>query len=98
MEKKNNEESLRGTLRIMKERFKSRLDENVFDGNLNENIFHGLKLINSASLYDNYKNFCDACFCNETQVGKFNKKYYNLYEKISINLLFFSVKKGILNT
>lgn len=58
-------ESWRTMLRVMNERFKSRLDENVFEGVRDEKIYHRLKLTAATTLH---KAFTDMCFCDETQV------------------------------
>ncbi|KAJ8681325.1 hypothetical protein QAD02_017112 [Eretmocerus hayati] len=58
------EEHWRATLRVMNERFKSRLDENVFEGVREEIIHHGLRHSITTTVH---KTFTDLCFCNETQ-------------------------------
>ncbi|XP_011493883.1 PREDICTED: uncharacterized protein LOC105359101 [Ceratosolen solmsi marchali] len=52
------------TLRVMNERFKSRLDEKYFEGVRDEKIYHGLK-VTSSTILD--KVFTNICFCTKTQ-------------------------------
>ncbi|XP_031778736.1 uncharacterized protein LOC103316385 isoform X2 [Nasonia vitripennis] len=54
----------RAKLRVMNERFKSRLDENVFEGVREPEIHHGLRPAASTLLHGV---FTDMCFCDETQ-------------------------------
>ncbi|OXU29100.1 hypothetical protein TSAR_004267 [Trichomalopsis sarcophagae] len=54
----------RAKLRVMNERFKSRLDENVFEGVREPEIHHGLRAAASTLLHGV---FTDMCFCDETQ-------------------------------
>ena len=62
---RDEEESRRTRLRVMNERFESRLDETVFEGVRDEAIYHGMKFASATALQ---KPFADICFCDETQV------------------------------
>ncbi|XP_046601980.1 uncharacterized protein LOC124295588 [Neodiprion lecontei] len=48
----------------MRERLKSRLDENTIDGKRDDNLFHGMKLVSSTTMFGN---FTEICYCEETQ-------------------------------
>lgn len=51
---------------VMRDRVKTRLDENTVEGKREEILFHGMKLVSSATMLGKLN---EICYCEETQVS-----------------------------